>query len=164
MASKKSNRTNRSTLIEGCGTILKSNRLTHGYSLVKRKKVIGSSSEIQSTPKRKAGRPKSSVSTTASAIKRKAGRPKSSVSTTARTPKRKAGRPAKSKIVATITEKVVLTSPKRKAGRPRKMVTANIIASAPTKRKAGRPKLSVSSPASAMLKRRGKRKSKLVKS
>ncbi len=139
MASKKSNRTNRSTLIEGCGTILKSNRLTHGYSLVKRKKVIGSSSEIQSTPKRKAGRPKSSVSTTASAIKRKAGRPKLSVSTTARTPK-------------------------RKAGRPRKMVTANIIASAPTKRKAGRPKLSVSSPASAMLKRRGKRKSKLVKS
>jgi len=146
MASKKSNRTNRSTLIEGCGTILKSNRLTHGYSLVKRKKVIGSSSEIESTPKRKAGRPKSSVSRTTSAIKRKAGRP------------------AKSKIVTTITEKVVMTSPKRKAGRPRKIVTANIIASAPTKRKAGRPKLSVSSPASAMLKRRGKRKSKLVKS
>jgi hypothetical protein len=139
MASKKSNRTNRSTLIEGCGTILKSNRLTHGYSLVKRKKVIGSSSEIESTPKRKAGRPKSSVSRTTSAIKRKAGRPKLSVSTTA-------------------------SAIKRKAGRPRKIVTANIIASAPTKRKAGRPKLSVSSPASAMLKRRGKRKSKLVKS
>ena len=96
MASKKSNRTNRSTLIEGCGTILKSNRLKHGYSLVKRKKVIGSSSEIESTPKRKAGRPKSSVSTTASAIKRKAGRPRKIVTANiiASAPtKRKAGRP-----------------------------------------------------------------------
>lgn len=142
MATKKSNRTNRSTLIEGCGTILKSNRLTHGYSLVKRKKVIGSSSEIQSTPKRKAGRPKLSVSTTASAIKRKAGRPRKMV-----------------------TANIMASTPKkRKAGRPRKIITVKSMVSTPTKRKAGRPTSSVSSPSSAMLKRRGKRKSKLVKS
>ena len=99
-----SRKANRTTLVDGCGTILKSNRLKGGYRLVKRKRSIGS--------------------TTA----------------TASAPKRKAGRPAKAKMVATITEKVVMTAPKRKAGRPAKMRMAT-------------------APVMATAKRRGKRKS-----
>ena len=137
-----SRKANRTTLVDGCGTILKSNRLKGGYRLVKRKRAIGS--------------------TTA----------------TASAPKRKAGRPAKAKMVATITEKVVMTAPKRKAGRPAKpkMVMASapvrrkagrpakakmVIASAPVRRKAGRPaKMRMeTAPVRATAKRRGKRKS-----
>jgi hypothetical protein len=72
---------NKKTLIDGCGNILKNNRLKGGYKLVKRKKAIGATaeSEKESAPKKKAGRPKKAkmvASAPATAPKKKAGRPK----------------------------------------------------------------------------------------
>ena len=136
MATKTSK--NRTTLVDGCGTILKTNRLEHGYKLVKRKK-----STVASAPK------KVKVMASASApVKRKAGRPaKAKVMASASAPvKRKAGRPAKAKVITVIKEKVVMTAPvKRKAGRPAK---AKVMVSAPSKAKVSAPS-----------KRRGKRQS-----
>ena len=161
-----SRKANRTTLVDGCGTILKTKRLEGGYKLVKRKRAIGSTTATASAPKRKAGRPaKAKMVATitekvvmtapkrkagrpakakmvmASAPKRKAGRPAKAKMVMASAPvRRKAGRPAKAKMVATITEKVVMTAPKRKAGRPAKMRMAT-------------------APVRATAKRRGKRKS-----
>ena len=159
-----SRKANRTTLVDGCGTILKTKRLEGGYKLVKRKRAIGSTTATASAPKRKAGRPAKAkmvatitekVVMTApkrkagrpakakmvmTAPKRKAGRPAKAKMVMASAPKRKAGRPAKAKMVATITEKVVMTAPKRKAGRPAKMRMAT-------------------APVRATAKRRGKRKS-----
>ena len=39
MATSKSIKANRTTLVDGCGTILKDNRFRGGYQLVKRKRV-----------------------------------------------------------------------------------------------------------------------------
>ena len=69
----KAKSTSRTTLVNGCGTILKTNRLKHGYTLVKRKRVAGTSTAT-APAKRKAGRPKKAM-VTATATKRKAGRP-----------------------------------------------------------------------------------------
>ena len=67
---------NRTTLVNGCGTILKENRLKGGYKLVKRKRVKGASTTASATApvKGKVGRPtKAKVVTTATAtIKTKA--------------------------------------------------------------------------------------------
>lgn len=52
-----SRKANRTTLVDGCGTILKTKRLEGGYKLVKRKRAIGSTTATASAPKRKAGRP-----------------------------------------------------------------------------------------------------------
>ena len=41
MATRKKASANRTTLVEGCGTILKTNRLKGGYKLTKRKRVAG---------------------------------------------------------------------------------------------------------------------------
>ena len=108
---------NRTTLVDGCGTILKTNRLKGGYKLVKRKK-----SKVASAPK------KAKVMASASApAKRKAGRPKKAMvmaSASATAPaKRKAGRPAKIKITEVIKEKVVMTVPSKRRGK-RKSVKA----------------------------------------
>ena len=110
---------NRTTLVDGCGTILKTNRLEHGYKLVKRKK-----SKVASAPKK--AKVMASASATAPA-KRKAGRPKKAMvmaSASATAPaKRKAGRPAKIKITEVIKEKVVMTVPSKRRGK-RKSVKA----------------------------------------
>ena len=143
-----SRKANRTTLVDGCGTILKTKRLEGGYKLVKRKRAIGSTTATASAPKRKAGRPAKAkmVATITEKVvmtapKRKAGRPAKAKMVMASAPvRRKAGRPAKAKMVATITEKVVMTAPKRKAGRPAKMRMAT-------------------APVRATAKRRGKRKS-----
>ena len=131
MANKKS--TDRSKLVNGCGTILKSKRLKHGYTLVTRKRGV-----------------KTTTSATAPATapaKRKAGRPKKMTTVMSVTApnfnnvnmKRKAGRPKK--MTATITEKVVMTTPMRKAGRPAKsksvmMAKESIKLGSPKKRRA----------------------------
>lgn len=88
---------NRTTLVDGCGTILKTNRLKGGYKLVKRKK-----SKVASAPKK--AKVMASASATAPA-------------------KRKAGRPAKIKITEVIKEKVVMTVPSKRRGK-RKSVKA----------------------------------------
>ena len=54
MAKRVKHSTDRSRLVDGCGTILVSDRLTGGYKLVKRKR--GAKATTTST-KRKAGRP-----------------------------------------------------------------------------------------------------------
>jgi len=60
----KTKSTSRTTLVNGCGTILKTNRLKHGYTLVKRKRVAGTSTATATAPaKRKAGRPKKVMAT-----------------------------------------------------------------------------------------------------
>ena len=94
--------TDRSKLVNGCGTILKSKRLKHGYTLVTRKRGVKTTKSATAPAKRKAGRPKkmTTVMSVTAPMKRKAGRPK--------------------KMTATITEKVVMTTPMRKAGRPAK--------------------------------------------
>jgi hypothetical protein len=140
MATRTKTNANRTTLVDGCGTILKNNRLSGGYKLVKRKRVAGAS-----------------ASTTAS--KRKAGRPaKAKMVAPVTAPKRKAGRPAKVKMVETITEKVVITAPKRKAGRPAK---AKMVApvTAPVKRRVGKTKTTktMKSSVKPTAKRRGRR-------
>ena len=102
---------NRTTLVDGCGTILKTNRLKGGYKLVKRKK-----SKLASAPKKA----KAMASAPASApLKRKAGRPaKAKVMASASAPvKRKAGRPAKIKVTEVIKEKVVMTAPSKSRGK-----------------------------------------------
>ena len=82
---------NRTTLVDGCGTILKTNRLKGGYKLVKRKK-----SKLASAPKKA----KAMASAPASAPL-----------------KRKAGRPAKIKVTEVIKEKVVMTAPSKSRGK-----------------------------------------------
>ena len=69
---------NRSTLVSGCGTILKSNRLKGGYKLVKRKRPVGASAteEGATTTKKRKGRPAKAKSVvTASAPAKRRGRP-----------------------------------------------------------------------------------------
>ena len=98
---------NRTTLVDGCGTILKTNRLKGGYKLVKRKK-----SKVASAPK------KAKVMASASAPK------KAKVMASASAPaKRKAGRPSKIKITEVVKEKVVMTVPSKPRGK-RKSVKA----------------------------------------
>ena len=80
--------TSRSRLVSGCGTILKTDRLTGGYKLVKRKRTAKATT---SATGKKRGRP-TKVKMMASvpmATKGKAGRPKGS------TNKRKTKRRAK---------------------------------------------------------------------
>jgi hypothetical protein len=114
--------TDRSKLVNGCGTILKSKRLKHGYTLVTRKRGVKTTKSATAPAKRKAGRPKkmTTVMSVTAPMKRKAGRPKkmTTVMSVTAPMKRKAGRPKK--MTATITEKVVMTTPMRKAGRPAK--------------------------------------------
>jgi hypothetical protein len=82
---------NRTTLVNGCGTILKTNRLKGGYKLVKRKK-----SKLASAPKKA----------------------KAMASAPATAPlKRKKGRPAKIKVTEVIKEKVVMTAPSKSRGK-----------------------------------------------
>jgi len=147
MANKKS--TDRSKLVNGCGTILKSKRLKHGYTLVTRKRGVKTTTSATAPAKRKAGRPKkmTTVMSATAPMKRKAGRPKKMTTVMSVTApnfnnvnmKRKAGRPKK--MTATITEKVVMTTPMRKAGRPAKsksvmMAKESIKLGSPKKRRA----------------------------
>ena len=80
---------NRTTLVDGCGTILKTNRLEHGYKLVKRKK-----STVASAPK------KVKVMASASAPV-----------------KRKAGRPAKAKVMVSAPSKAKVSAPSKRRGK-----------------------------------------------
>lgn len=90
MSVKKKNGS-RATLVEGCGTILKSNRLKGGYKLVKRKKPIGESeTEKKSAPAKRRGR--------------KAKAPVTAIVATT-VPAKRRGRPAKTKTVATAPAK-----------------------------------------------------------
>ena len=90
---------NRTTLVNGCGTILKTNRLKGGYKLVKRKK-----SKVASAPK------KVKAMVMASA-------PKKAKVIASATAKRKGGLPAKIKITEVIKEKVVMTAPSKSRGK-----------------------------------------------
>ena len=95
---------NRTTLVNGCGTILKENRLKGGYKLVKRKRVKGDSASAKT---------KEVVKTTekvvlTAPVKGKVGRPTKEkvivTTTTATAPvKGKVGRPTKAKVVTTAT-------------------------------------------------------------
>ena len=111
--------TSRSRLVSGCGTILKTDRLTGGYKLVKRKRTAKAS-----TP----------------ATGKKRGRPakvkvEEVVMVSVPAPAKRRGRPAKAKMTASAT----VSAPAKKRGRPTKV---KMMASVPmaTKGKAGRPK------------------------
>jgi hypothetical protein len=113
--------TDRFNLVNGCGTILKSKRLKHGYTLVTRKRGVKTTTSATAPAKRKAGRPKkmTTVMSATATIKRKAGRPKKMTETITEkivmtTPMRKAGRPAKSKSVMIAKESVKLKSPAKR--------------------------------------------------
>jgi len=54
MATRTKTNANRTTLVDGCGTILKTNRLSGGYKLVKRKRVVGAKA---TAPAKRRGRP-----------------------------------------------------------------------------------------------------------
>ena len=131
----KAKSTSRTTLVNGCGTILKTNRLKHGYTLVKRKKVAGTSTatapaKTRKTRKKTTTTPKAVTTITEKVVmttpaKRKAGRPKGSgkkvvATTTITTPaKRKAGRPkgSKKRVIATAMKPSVKATPKRRGKR-----------------------------------------------
>lgn len=57
MATSKSTRANRTTLVNGCGTILKENRLRGGYKLVKRKAKKSTATAPATAPAKRRGRP-----------------------------------------------------------------------------------------------------------
>ena len=82
MANNLKHTANRTTLVDGCGTILKTNRLSGGYKLVKRKRVAGAKA---TTPAKRRGRP---------------AKVKMVASVTA--PAKRRGRPAKAKMVAPV--------------------------------------------------------------
>jgi hypothetical protein len=113
MANKKS--TDRSKLVSGCGTILKSKRLKHGYTLVTRKRGVKTTTSATAPTKRKAGRPKkmTTVMSVTAPMKRKAGRPR--------------------KMTETITEKIVMSTPMIKAGSPAKSKSVMMKASSKLK-------------------------------
>ena len=61
MAKRVKHSTDRSRLVDGCGTILVTDRLTGGYKLVKRKRGAKSTAPAMTTaPKGRVGRPKGS--------------------------------------------------------------------------------------------------------
>jgi hypothetical protein len=135
MATRTKTNANRTTLVDGCGTILKTNRLSGGYKLVKRKRVAGAKA---TTPAKRRGRPAKAkmVASVIAPAKRKAGRPK--------------------KAVTTITEKVVMTAPAKRRGRPAKVKMVASV-TAPAKRR-GRPaKAKMVAPVKPTAKRRGRR-------
>ena len=91
--------TSRSRLVSGCGTILKTDRLTGGYKLVKRKRKAKG---------------------TTSATGKKRGRPakvkvEEVVMVSVPAPAKRRGRPAKAKMTASAP----VMATKRKAGRPK---------------------------------------------
>ena len=98
MAIKRSE--NRKKLIDGCGSILKVNRLKGGYRLVKREKSIGESAEKSSAPAKRRGRPAKAK---------------------ALAPAKRRGRPAKAK--ASVPAKAKVSAPAKRRGR-RKTVKA----------------------------------------
>jgi hypothetical protein len=85
MATKTKKSASRSKLVEGCGTILKENRLKGGYKLVKRKKEIGASASASASapataPAKRRGRPakaKMTASAPATAPAKRRGKRKS---------------------------------------------------------------------------------------
>lgn len=132
MANKKS--TDRSKLVNGCGTILKSKRLKHGYTLVTRKRGVKTTTSATTTSRKgKKGSPLKMteevivLATTTTAPKRGQGRPlgsknkskksapkKMSTVMTSTTPmKLKVGSPAKSKSVM-MKASIKLGSPKKR--------------------------------------------------
>jgi len=103
MATKKSE--NRKKLVEGCGTILKTNRLKGGYMLVKRKRKDEESTEKTTAPAKRKGRPAKAKTVTASVT----------------APAKRRGRPAKAKTTTTAMKPSVKSSVK-KSGRGRRKV------------------------------------------
>jgi len=82
MATRKKTTGNRATLVEGCGTILKNNRLKGGYKLVKRKKSVttATAKDSATAPAKRRGRPAKAKVTTltpVSVVAKRRGRKKS---------------------------------------------------------------------------------------
>ncbi len=152
MAKRVKHSTDRSRLVDGCGTILVSDRLTGGYKLVKRKR--GAKATTTAT-KGKVGRPKGSknkpkatapVMTSAPAKKPRTNKPKVNAFFQAKANAMKSG--AKSFVYG--GQKYVATKTKtgmtifKKAGRGSAMKTASTMTTAPAmttapKGKIGRP-------------------------
>jgi len=157
MAKRVKHSTDRSRLVDGCGTILVTDRLTGGYKLVKRKRGAKSTSSAMTTAsKGKRGRPKGSknkskvtapVMTSAPAKKPRTKKPKLNAFFQAKANAMKSG--AKSfvyegkKYVATKTKTGMTIF--KKAGRGTSMKTTSVMTTAPAmttapKGKRGRPK------------------------
>jgi len=100
MATRKTESSNRTTLIDGCGTIVKTNRVKGGYRLVKRKKVVGASAST----------------TTAKPKKRKTAKATAPAMVSA--PAKRRGRPAKA------TTSVMITAPAKRRGGKKVSATA----------------------------------------
>ena len=153
MAKRVKHSTDRSRLVDGCGTILVTDRLTGGYKLVKRKRGAKATT---TAPKGKRGRPKGSknkskatapVMTSAPAKKPRTKKPKLNAFFQAKANAMKSG--AKSfvyegkKYVATKTKTGMTIF--KKAGRGTSMKTTSVMTTAPAmttapKGKRGRPK------------------------
>jgi hypothetical protein len=163
MAKRVKHSTDRSRLVDGCGTILVSDRLTGGYKLVKRKRgAKATSSAMTTATKGKVGRPKGSknkskatapVMTSAPAMssapakKPRTNKPKLNAFFQAKANAMKSG--AKSFVYG--GQKYVATKTKtgmtifKKAGRGTSMKTTSVMTTAPamttaSKGKIGRPK------------------------
>jgi histone H1/5 len=124
MAIRKRKSSDTNKLVDGCGTILKNNRLKGGYKLVKRKKKLGKT-----------------VSTTTAQPKKRRGRPaKATAPVMVSAPAKRRGRPAKA------TAPVMVSAPAKRRGRPAK-ATTSVMITAPAKRRGGKK---VSATAKAM--------------
>jgi len=151
MAKTVKHSTDRSRLVDGCGTILVTDRLTGGYKLVKRKRGAKSTSSAMTTAtKGKAGRPKGSKNkskasapamSSAPAKTSKTRKPKVNAFFQAKANAMKSG--AKSFVYG--GQKYVATKTKtgmtifKKAGKGTAMKTAPVMTTAP-KRGKGRPR------------------------
>jgi hypothetical protein len=102
MAIRKRKSSDTNKLVDGCGTILKNNRLKGGYKLVKRKKKLGKT-----------------VSTTTAQPKKRRGRPaKATAPVMVSAPAKRRGRPAKA------TTSVMITAPAKRRGGKKVSATA----------------------------------------
>ena len=105
MAIRKRKSSDTNKLVDGCGTILKNNRLKGGYKLVKRKRKVG---ETAST-------------TTAQPKKRRGRSAKATAPVMVSAPAKRRGRPAKT------TAPVMVSAPAKRRGGKKVSATAQVM-------------------------------------
>ena len=117
MANNLKHSADRTTLVDGCGTILKTNRLKGGYRLVKRKAGTKSSATATAPAKKRGRKAKATAPAMVSAPAKRRGRPasvKAPVMATAPA-KRRGGKKASTSAKAM---KPSATAPAKRRGRP----------------------------------------------
>jgi hypothetical protein len=109
MAIRKRKSSDTNKLVDGCGTILKNNRLKGGYKLVKRKRKVGeTASTTTAQPKKRRGRPAKAKVTAPAMVS---------------APAKRRGRPAKAKVTAP----AMVSAPAKRRGGKKVSATAQVM-------------------------------------